>query len=231
MRLIDLSHPIAPGMPSFPGTPAPTFREPFTVVEHGFREREITLISHTGTHADAPAHILPDGVTFDAYGIERFAGTAVVVDAPAGGADADAAGAANAAGAAGAAASPVMVTADHLAAQEDRLQGAEFVLLRTGWSARWGREDYFRDFPCLTAEAARWLIARGVRGFGVDTCSVDPADSTELPVHHALLGAQVLIVENLTNLGAVPQGSFPFLALPLPLRDADGGPVRAVAMV
>ena len=115
--------------------------------------------------------------------------------------------------------------------RSERLQGAEFVLLRTGWSARWGREDYFRGFPCLTGEAARWLVEHGVRGFGVDTCSVDPPDSTALPVHHALLGGQVLIVENLTNLEALPEGSFPFLALPLPLHDADGGPVRAVAMV
>jgi kynurenine formamidase len=105
------------------------------------------------------------------------------------------------------------------------------VLLRTGWSALWGVEDYFRDFPCLTPDAARWLVDRGVRGFGVDTCSVDPPASSDLPVHHVLLGAGVLIVENLANLQALPGGRFQFLALPLRLSDADGGPVRAVAMV
>ena len=218
MPLIDLTHPIAPGMPSFPGTPSPDFRERFTIAEHGFREREITMISHTGTHADAPAHILPRGVTFDAYGIDRFAGQAVVVDAPGVGAVAPAA-------------TPAMVEASHLQAQAERIAGVDFVLLRTGWSAFWGEEDYFRGFPCLTAEAARWLVDHGVRGFGVDTCSVDPPDSADLPVHHVLLGAEVLIVENLANLQALPAAPFPFLALPLRLSDADGGPVRAVAMV
>jgi len=218
MPLIDLTHPVAPGMPSFPGTPSPAFRESFTIAEHGFREREITMISHTGTHADAPAHILPDGVTFDAYGIDRFAGQAVVIDAPGAGSPAPTAG-------------PSMVQVSDLRDQAARLADAEFVLLRTGWSAYWGRQEYFRGFPCLTAEAARWLVDRGVRGFGVDTCSVDPPDSKDLPVHHVLLGAEVLIVENLASLDVLPERSFPFLALPLRLSDADGGPVRAVAMV
>ncbi len=220
MPLIDLTHPIAPGMPSFPGTPSPDFRESFTIAEHGFREREITMISHTGTHADAPAHILPDGVTFDAYGIDRFAGQAVVIDAPGAGAAVMAPSR-----------TPAMVEVGHLQDQAERIAGADFVLLRTGWSALWGGEDYFRGFPCLTPAAAHWLVDRGVRGFGVDTCSVDPPESSDLPVHHVLLGAEVLIVENLANLQALPGGTFQFLALPLRLSDADGGPVRAVAML
>jgi len=212
MRLVDLTHPIAPGMPAFPGTPSPSFREDFTIAEHGFREREVTMISHTGTHADAPAHILPGGATFDAYGIDRFAGRAVVVDA------------AELAGADG------LVGAAALATQQPRLQGADFVLLRTGWSRHWGQPAYFSGFPCLAPDGAQWLVDRGVRGFGVDAVSVDPADSTDLPVHKILLGAEVLIVENLAGLDALPAGAgFEFLALPLRLADADGAPVRAVA--
>ena len=213
MRLIDLSHPIAPGMPAFPGIPAPSFVEAFTVESHGFREREVTMVSHTGTHADAAAHILPDGRTFDAYSVDRFAGRAVVIDVTSGPAGADA------------------VDVARLEAEADRLDeaGAQFVLLRTGWSDRWGRDNYFTGFPCLTPDAARWLVDRGVRGFGIDAPSVDPAESTDLPVHKVLLGAEVLIVENLTGLAELPQTPFEFLALPLPLADADGAPVRAVA--
>ena len=106
---------------------------------------------------------------------------------------------------------------------------AEFILLQTGWSRHWGRKSYFSGYPVLSPEAAEWLSGFGFKGFGMDTMSVDPMDSERLPVHRAFLERETILIENLTNLAAVPCSPFLFSCFPLKLEEADGSPVRAVA--
>ncbi|MGV8040859.1 MAG: cyclase family protein [Thermoanaerobaculaceae bacterium] len=210
MRVIDLSHPIRPDTPVYPGT-APVSLEPLTTVpEHGFAERLVTMASHTGTHMDAPAHLLPGGVTLDRVPPDRFVGRACVLDLTAAGLEV-----------------PLRI----LEAQSDRLAGCSMTLLRTGWDRHWGDPTYFRGFPVLSAEGAGWLVARGVTTVGVDAISFDPLDDPQLPVHRLLLGAGVLLVENLTGLDRLPPVGFTLCCLPLPLADADGAPCRAVAIL
>lgn len=211
MTVIDLTHPLTPDMPVFPGAPQPIVQQTASISEHGCLVHHIAMVTHTGTHADAPAHILTDGATLDGLAVDCYLGRAVVVDAgpaPSG-----------------------RVEVMHLEPQRERIERVDFVLLHTGWSARWGRDDYFDGFPCLTPDAASWLIDRGIRGFGVDTASVDKMESTEMPVHRRLLGVETFIVENLTNLEALPTAPFLFVALPLKLEGVDGSPVRAVAVL
>lgn len=210
MRIIDLTHPLDPDTPVYPGT-APVRLEPLTTVpEHGFAERLVTMASHSGTHMDAPAHLLPRGLTLDRVPPHRFVGAACVLDLTAAGP-----------------AVPLPV----LEAQADRLVGSSMVLLRTGWDRHWGDPAYFRDFPVLSVEGARWLAAHGVSTVGVDAISFDPLDAPDLPVHRVLLGAGVLLVENLTGLDHLPPAGFSLCCLPLPLADADGAPCRAVAIL
>ena len=210
MRVVDLSHPIRPDTPVYPGT-APVSLEPLTTVpEHGFAERLVTMASHTGTHMDAPAHLLPGGVTLDRVPPERFVGRACVLDLASSGPE---------------------VPLPALLAQADRLVGSSMVLLRTGWDRHWGDPAYFRGFPVLSAESARWLAGRGVTAVGVDAISFDPLDVPDLPVHRLLLGAGVLLIENLTRLHDLPAVGLTLCCLPLPLADADGAPCRAVAIL
>ena len=68
------------------------------------------------------------------------------------------------------------------------------------------------------------------KGIGIDAISIDPIDSRDLPVHKLLLGAGLIVVENLTGLEVLPQ-SFDFMALPLKIAEADGSPVRAAALL
>ena len=211
MRIIDLSHPITPDMPLYPGTPAPTLEPAHTRAADGFLEHRLVITTHVGTHVDAPAHLLDDGATVDQLPCDRFMGRAGVLDAGRG--------------------DDGRVDVARLDAQRDRIQGVSFVLLRTGWSRHWGTPAYLEGFPCLTRAAARWLAEHGVRGFGVDTISVDPVGAPELTVHHTLLEAGLVLVENLTNLDQLPGQPFLFSALPLNLHGADGSPVRAVAVV
>jgi kynurenine formamidase len=112
---------------------------------------------------------------------------------------------------------------------ESLLQPGAKVFYETGWSRHFGKEDYFSDFPSLTQEAARYLVSRKIRLLGMDT----PTPSRDwYEVHHILLakGAEVVIVEGLTNLEQVPE-RFVFCGFPLNFKGRDGSPIRAVALV
>lgn len=208
-RILDLTHPLAPGMPFYPGTEPPTFSRAFTVEAHGFAEQRLTLLTHTGTHLDAPAHMLAGGATLDRFPAGHFLGRAAVVEAS------------------GAAAG--RIARDDLAAQLPDLDSLQYVLLHTGWASRWGRDDYDEGFPVLDEDAARWLAAGGLRGVGIDAVSVDAAGSDSFPVHRILLGGGLVIVENLTGLGPLAGLRLQFCCLPLRIAGADGSPARAIA--
>ena len=111
------------------------------------------------------------------------------------------------------------------------LLAAGFALLHTGWARYWGTNDYFGRYPVLSPEAAGWLAGFGLKGYGVDAISADEIDSAALPVHRALLGRGMLIIENLDRLDPLLEREFTFSCLPLKIADADGSPIRAVAIL
>ncbi len=209
MRIIDLSHVMDENMPVYPGTEPPEFFSGCSIEKDGFIETKITLYSHTGTHVDAPAHLLEDGATLDRLPMDHFYGKATVVNLrefPS-----------------------AIIDLDRICREEDRLRGCEFLLLNTGWDRHWGQAAYFRDFPVLSDEAAFWIAAKGIKGVGVDTISVDKVDSTDLANHKHFLQRNMIIIENLTNLECIDQPCVDFSCFPLAFRHADGSPVRAVA--
>lgn len=209
MTLIDLTHPISQDMPVYPGTEPPVIVTGCTVAEDGFLERKITLFSHTGTHIDAPAHLIEGGRSLDAFPVDHYYGRAVVVETT---------GEGNG-----------IIGMRDLQPRLEGLEQADFLLIRTGWSRFWGTDRYFADYPVLNIEAAETLAGLGLKGVGFDAISPDPIDSRELPVHRVLMRAELLIIENLTGLEQLPEGPFMFSCFPLAFEDADGSPVRAVA--
>ena len=104
----------------------------------------------------------------------------------------------------------------------------DFVLFWTGWSRYWGQEQYLRQYPILTAEAASYLGKCQLKGVGIDAISFDAIDSKAFEIHQQLLAQELVLIENLTRLEEVQRGAN-FFALPLPLSEADGSPVRAFA--
>lgn len=197
-------------MPVYPGTEPPVIEVACTLAEEGFIERRISLFSHTGTHADAPAHLLKGAKTLGDYPVERFTGRAAVVDLTG---------------------LPESSEIEEKHIESALKSGPEFLLLRTGWSDRWGCPDYFEGYPILSLEAARLIASSGLKGVGIDAISFDENGSMELLVHRRLLGAELILVENLTGLEALPEYGFSFSCLPLRIADADGSPVRAVATI
>lgn len=197
-------------MPVFPGTEPPIFAPANTLAADGFLETKLTIYSHTGTHIDAPAHMLVDGLSLDEISVENYIGQAVLADL-----------------------TPIhseLIKINHLVPLQHLIEKVDFLLLHTGWAKHWGTDQYFRQYPVITPETAEWLGQFKLKGIGVDTISVDRLESTSFPIHHILLARGLLIIENLTNLHLLDTPTCLFSCLPIKTKNADGAPVRAVAI-
>jgi arylformamidase len=209
MPIIDLTHLIEPAMPVYPGTEPPVLQQANTIERDGFAEKRLMMHSHTGTHMDAPAHMLPGGKTLDAFNVSDFYGKAVCVDVS----DRD---------------RKYIDLTDLLPFEKD-LRDAKVLILRTGWETRWGNTSFFVGFPAMTPAAARWIVDQGIKGVGADAISIDRMEDHHFPVHHVLFGAGMFIIENLTALNQVGR-VFTIACLPLRIHDADGAPARIIAV-
>ena len=206
MRVIDLSHPIEEGMPVYPGTEPPQLIPANSYEKDDFRETKLCMYSHTGTHMDAPAHLFAHRPTLDALPASQFIGKALVIDCR----------------------GKSAITMAELLPYGGKLKEADFLLFRTGWDQYWGMPEYYGAFPCVDDEVLDFIMAGDYKGVGSDTISLDPVD--DLTRHKKLFAVKDMVnVENLTRLGECGDDLFSFSCFPLPTRDADGSPVRAVA--
>ncbi len=210
MKIIDLSHRIEVGMPVYPGTAPPELTRPFELDKDGFAETKISVLSHTGTHMDAPAHIIAGGITLDRMPVSAFYGRAICIESVSGRQE---------------------ITKEDLMAFESGIQAADFVFFRTGWSRLWGQTGYFEGYPALTAEAAVYLNDFTLKGVGFDTISADAPQAHDFTIHKIILGKNRIIIENLTHLDQLPPVLFSTACFPLHFSNSDGSPVRAVAFI
>lgn len=207
--LVDLTRPMRADMAVYPQTPAPRFDVAHTVERDGFRETEFCFYSHTGTHIDAPAHMLRGGKTLDQYPAERFIGGGVVVDLSGFGRD-------------------EAVTLERLTPFEQGLlgRGAAVILFDTGYDA-----DLDPYGACALPDLAllRAAVRQGTRVVGIDRMSIDAMDSTDMARHRLLFDLDVIIIENLKGLSALRGAALEVVALPLLVENADGAPARVFA--
>ena len=208
MKVIDLTHTIRQDMPVYPGTERPVLTTACTIREAGYRETLLHMYSHTGTHIDAPAHMIEGGKTLDTFPAEAFVGPGLVLDCR------------------GLREIPLSL----LQEKENDIRQVDFLLFCTGWDKYWGQEKYYEDFPCLTAEAAAFLAQMPLKGIGEDCISIDPCDSVDFPNHMKLLGRGFVNTENLKNLDNLIGRPFTFVTLPLKFENADGCSSRAAAL-
>lgn len=213
MRVVDLTQLISEDMPVFPGTEQPKLQEANTLEVDGFRETLLIMYSHTGTHMDTPGHIIEGATTLDEMPASNFVGKAVVVDCT------DLKG------------DNALIDMSYINKNRKKIDEAEFVLFNTGWNKKWGTPDYFGKFPVIDSEVTDYLIENNKKGIGVDVISIEPIDASDLPVHHRILGKEMVIVENLMNLDLLGDDLFTFCALPLKFKNSDGAPVRAIAIL
>jgi arylformamidase len=202
-RLWDISPPVAPGSPVFPGD-TPYQQQWAATLGPGcpVNVSTLTLSPHIGAHADAPLHYDPDGRTIGALDLEPYLGPCRVIHAIGKG---------------------PLVEWEHIAHASRDLPPR--VLVRT-----YERMPVDRWDPQLAAFAPATierLADAGVRLVGIDTASIDPAESKDLPSHQVIRRRGLRVLENLL-LDEVPEGDYELIALPLKLMAADASPVRAV---
>ncbi|HEY4069201.1 MAG TPA: arylformamidase [Burkholderiaceae bacterium] len=200
--LWDISPPISPESPLFPGDTAYSQQWTATIAPGcPVNLSAITMSPHIGAHADAPLHYGEGAPTIGQVDLAPYLGPCRVIHAIGCG---------------------PLVRPEHLAHALNGLPPR--VLVRTCETAptAWSPE-----FSAFAPETIELLAARGVQLVGIDSQSVDPADSKTLESHHMLLRLNLRVLENLV-LDAVPEGDYELIALPLKLVTADASPVRAV---
>jgi arylformamidase len=202
-RLWDISPPVREGAPVFPGD-TPYGQQWAAQIAPGcpVNVSTLTLSPHVGAHADAPLHYDPQGTPVGALDLEPYLGRCRVIHAIAPG---------------------PLVTWEHIAHAVRDLPPR--VLVRT-----YDRAPVDRWDPQLAAYAPdtiERLADAGVRLVGIDTASIDPAESKTLDSHQVIRRRGLRVLENLV-LDEVPEGDYELIALPLKLMTADASPVRAV---
>ncbi|MDR1061351.1 MAG: cyclase family protein [Clostridiales bacterium] len=210
-RIIDLSHPITANMSVYPGDPAVEVQTVSRYEDGGYFVSRIVVGSHAGTHADAPVHKIPGAKSVTDMGIAAYIGFRCYVMDISG-----------------------FERMKELSAGMVRrlfggaLKGCDSVLLKTGWSAKWGYADYYKAFPGIAEDTALYFGEAGIRVIGLETPSVNAKFDSR--VHYALLSRDLAIVENLANLHLISRDYVEFHAVPLSLHGRDGSPVRAYAI-
>ncbi|WP_413811035.1 cyclase family protein [Streptomyces sp. OE57] len=223
--LVDLSHTLELGIPTFPTHPKYIIAD-YVSMDDVAEFKQLIMCDHSGTHIDSPSHFVPDHddprrIPTADIDVSQLIGRAVVMTF-----------------------GPFETTSHHIGRAEvqaweaanESVREGDIVIINTGWSKRWRKVpegfDYLRGWPGLSGEASSYLRGKGVKAVGIDCISIDPGDvaGADLKAHYEFLPNGVLVLENLTNLDALPPICL-FAALPLKIAGGTGSPVRAVAFV
>jgi arylformamidase len=206
--IYDVTVPITNTMPVWPGDPAVELTSKSKESRdktHTVCVTHLSMGSHTGTHIDAPFHMVDDGKKLEEISLEVFTGKASVLE---------------------------ILGARSIGPAELApfdLKGVERVLFKTDNSQHWNDGKFFEEFVYLEPEGAEILVQHGVRLVGIDYLSIDKFRSPSHPSHFVLLKKDIPIIEGL-NLNAVPPGQYTLVGLPLNLQCADGAPARVILM-
>lgn len=202
MKIIDLTHTFSDDMPVYPGDPIPELVQIAHIAKEGYTDYKITTGMHVGTHMDAPLHMLESGKKLSEIEPQQFIGRGVLIDARG-----------------------KNVIDDSLLIGLSK-EKTDIVLVMTGFYKKFHSPEYYESYPEISEPFAQKIISLGIKMVGIDTPS---PDRPPFKIHKLLLGNNVLIVENLTNLEPLlGVSSFEVLALPTKF-DAEAAPVRVLA--
>lgn len=202
--IIDLSIQISTNTPVYPGDPTIKITPNSAIDTDGYIGHQLQLGTHSGTHLDAPAHMIKDGKTIDRFSLDRCIGRGVYID--------------------------VRGDLFHLdTVQKADIHDGDIVIFNTGMSEYFHENRYFTEYPVMSSEIAKYLVSRKIKMVGLDTCSAD--NKPTFPIHHILLENDILIIENLANIEKLKiHKTFKIYAIPLPLG-VDGAPARVFAEI
>lgn len=203
-KFLDVSVPLAAGIPAYPGNPEFEL-QPVKRISAGGSSNVSKLVmgTHTGTHVDAPKHFFDDGPGVEGLSLDLLVGRARVLEITKRGG----------------------IGKAELAAVG--LREDIRVLLKTSNSALWNGEGFHQDYTYLAEDGARYLVDQGVKVVGIDYLSVEQFKKPGAPAHHALLSQSVIIIEGL-NLSEAEAGMYELYCLPLKIVGGDGAPARVI---
>jgi arylformamidase len=204
-KLIDISIPIEPGMPQWPGDDPVTQRPLSQTPADVANVTQLVLTTHTGTHVDPPRHFVHDGATIDEVPLDRWIGPCWVAD----------------------------LTGSRPEVEVSELEsagipsGTERLLLKTTNTDLWRSSPtgFVEQYVALSLAAAGWVVEHGIRLIGIDYLSIGGMRTTNVETHQLLLGNDVIVIEGL-DLVDVEPGPYELLCMPLKIRAGDGAPAR-----
>ena len=219
VRVFDLAQPLNNATPTYPGDPHVRVKAEKSIDADGVAIESIRLGTHSGTHVDAPAHMLHlDRGTVTDYRPDHFVGPCVVADLTAKEDDDE-------------------IEPGDLEPYRDLIDPGDILLLATGWTRFRGAEGdperWLHHSPYLSEAGAEWICARGLKGVGIDHISIGTTiEQFDRPPHEILLRRRVWIVEDI----AIPpeliaeRRKWLYVGVPLKIEGAGGAPVRPVVL-
>ena len=199
--VVDLSHVVDNGTKPYPGDPAPRLDTAADITHDSCCVTRISLVTHTGTHVDAEAHVIHGGKRLGDYPLTAFSGLARVADLR----------------------GLSVVDASAL----DSIESCDWLLLCTGQSEKWGSEEYFGTEPLFTEAFVKAAARIARKGIGLDCSGLD----REGVALHRLSGGGLMVENLTDLEMLLSESRILFAAYPLKLAAGDGAPVRAVAML
>lgn len=217
-EVIDLTHEIHPGIPTWNGDCGFRSHVEVDYEEEGIRVQHYDCAAGIGTHIDAPSHFDPDGENIADIDIENFVAPLCVIRIdsehhP-----------------------DILITPQDVKNYETRngkIPPRSLVVGDTGWAKHWNNPSKYRNkmhFPGFSPDAIEILLKRRIVGIGIDTLSPD-GRNMKFPVHHQLLKKGKYIIENVTNLNKVPDSGSWAIALPPKIRSGTEAPCRLIALI
>jgi len=225
--VIDLTHTMSAGFPTFFGVPGIEMEKKFDFKKDGFNLYWWRILEHAGTHLDAPIHFSENGISAEKIAASTLVAPLAVIDVTA----------------------QATLNPDYLLSREDlgawekkhgRLQENCCIAMHSGWAQHVGDAAKFAGkdstgvlhFPGFAADAVEWLLQeRRVAGLAVDTLSLDHGPSKDFKVHYAWLPSGRWGLENVANLEKVPPSGATVVVGLAKVEGATGGPVRLLALV
>jgi len=204
MKVVDLTHPVTNDIPVyFPWHPATRLETTANYREHRCVVTRVSIGTHSGTHIDAPSHVLEGHPTMDQYDPNLWYIDAQVLDF-----------------------TPreprKPITADEL--KKKLTKPGLGVILKTGWDAHFGKSDYYTTYPPLSNDGAEFLVEMKVPVIASDT-------PFTLDVHYICLKQGIPLVTNINNTSKLKEGMVKLISAPLLIQGGDGAPARVLAIV
>ncbi len=183
-----------------------------TLEKDGWNAKTLTFYSHSGTHMDSPYHFGVSHKTIEEYHPSDLMSQAWVYDVSI-------------------SKPKQLIKIEDLQGLDHHFKTGDSLLIRTRWSINYDQPNFKTDMPRISDELAEWCVTMKVKMLGVEPLSV--ADVENLPevtrIHKVLLGGGVIIIEGLKNLDAIKSKAVFLMAMPIKIKNGDGGPARVIA--